>query len=123
MQYSTTLLANSRENSGLGALLSTTFASHGANIAINYFNRAGPAEEVAAACKAHGVKAIIIKADMTSTADAKRAVREALQGLGGLDIILANAVSFSFAGRDRRWRSGDADSKYRVGRALVSGKI
>jgi hypothetical protein len=29
---------------------------------------------------------------MTSTADAKRAVQEAIEGLGGLDIILANAV-------------------------------
>jgi NAD(P)-dependent dehydrogenase (short-subunit alcohol dehydrogenase family) len=36
---------------------------------------------------------MIIKADMTVTSDARRAVREAVVGLGGLDIILSNAVS------------------------------
>ena len=29
---------------------------------------------------------------MTSTADAKRAVRETIEKLGGLDLIIANAV-------------------------------
>jgi hypothetical protein len=33
---------------------------------------------------------------MTSTADAKRAVKETIEGLGGLDIILANAVCCFF---------------------------
>jgi len=33
---------------------------------------------------------------MTSTADAKRAVKETLEMLGGLDLVLANAVSFMF---------------------------
>jgi hypothetical protein len=50
------------DHSGLGALLSTTFASHGCNIAINYFNRDGPAKEVAAACEKFGVKTVLIKA-------------------------------------------------------------
>jgi NAD(P)-dependent dehydrogenase (short-subunit alcohol dehydrogenase family) len=36
---------------------------------------------------------VVIKADMTSTAEAKRAVQETIKQLGGLDIILANAVS------------------------------
>jgi NAD(P)-dependent dehydrogenase (short-subunit alcohol dehydrogenase family) len=37
---------------------------------------------------------MIVKADMTVTADARRAVRETVAGLGGLDIIISNAVSF-----------------------------
>ena len=47
---------------GLGELLSTTFASEGANVAINYFNRIEPAQKVQKACQEHGVKAVIIKA-------------------------------------------------------------
>jgi NAD(P)-dependent dehydrogenase (short-subunit alcohol dehydrogenase family) len=39
---------------------------------------------------------MIIKADMTVTSDARRAVRVAVEGLGGLDIILSNAVSSCF---------------------------
>ncbi|KAL6706175.1 hypothetical protein ACN47E_006091 [Coniothyrium glycines] len=78
-------------SAGLGALLSTTFASHGSNIAINYFNRLEPAEAIKKECEAHGVKAILVKADMTSTEEARRAVRETVEGLGGVDIVVANA--------------------------------
>ncbi|KAH7094416.1 short chain dehydrogenase/reductase [Paraphoma chrysanthemicola] len=78
-------------SAGLGALLSTTFASHGCNIAINYFNRIGPAQDIQKQCEAHGVKVVLIKADMTNTDEARRAVRETVQGLGGLDLVLANA--------------------------------
>lgn len=49
-------------NSGLGELISTTFAAEGANIAINYFNRHAPAEAVQKACLAQGVKAVTIQA-------------------------------------------------------------
>jgi NAD(P)-dependent dehydrogenase (short-subunit alcohol dehydrogenase family) len=56
------------------------------------------------ACQEHGVKAIVLKADMTSTTDAKRAVNEAKEQLGGLDLILANAVRWCFALRCLRGR-------------------
>ncbi|KAF2709360.1 short chain dehydrogenase/reductase [Pleomassaria siparia CBS 279.74] len=78
-------------SAGLGELLSTTFASHGCNIAINYFNRVEPAEKVKADCEKHGVKAVTIKADMTSTAECKRVVEETIKELGGIDIVIANA--------------------------------
>lgn len=78
-------------SAGLGELISTTFAAEGANIAINYFNRIEPAQKVQKACQEHGVKAVIIKADMTSTAEAKRAVQETIREFGGIDIVIANA--------------------------------
>jgi NAD(P)-dependent dehydrogenase (short-subunit alcohol dehydrogenase family) len=49
-------------SAGLGAVLSETFAKEGCNVAINYFNREAPAQKVASACAAHGVKAVVIKA-------------------------------------------------------------
>jgi NAD(P)-dependent dehydrogenase (short-subunit alcohol dehydrogenase family) len=52
----------SSSSSGLGAVLSETFAKEGCNVAINYFNREAPAQKVASACQAHGVKAVVIKA-------------------------------------------------------------
>ncbi|CAO2658457.1 Nn.00g061800.m01.CDS01 [Neocucurbitaria sp. VM-36] len=77
--------------SGLGEQISLFFAKEGANIAINYFNRVEPAEKVKQACQAEGVKAVIIKADMTSTSEAKRAVQDTIELLGGIDVIIANA--------------------------------
>jgi NAD(P)-dependent dehydrogenase (short-subunit alcohol dehydrogenase family) len=58
------------------------------------------------ACQEHGVKVIVLKADMTSTADAKRAVNEAKEQLGGLDLILANAVRWCFTLRCLRGSIG-----------------
>ncbi|KAF2635858.1 short chain dehydrogenase/reductase [Massarina eburnea CBS 473.64] len=78
-------------SAGLGALLSTTFAEQGCNIAINYFNRLEPAQKVQQECEQFGVKTVVVKADMTSTDECARAVEETITGLGGIDIVLANA--------------------------------
>jgi short-subunit dehydrogenase len=48
---------------------------------------------VANECAKHGVKTALIKADMTSTQEARRAVQETIEQLGGVDLIIANAVS------------------------------
>jgi NAD(P)-dependent dehydrogenase (short-subunit alcohol dehydrogenase family) len=59
---------------------------------------------VADACSALGVRAVLVQADMTDTSEARRAVREAREALGGLDLVIANAVcSFFFI-----WRVRDA---------------
>ncbi|KAI8934399.1 hypothetical protein NX059_009135 [Plenodomus lindquistii] len=94
-------------SAGLGELVSTTFASEGANIAINYFNRVEPAQKVRDACQAHGVKAVVIKADMTSTSEAKRAVQDTIRELGGIDIVIANAGWTRFAD----WKDLDSMSE------------
>lgn len=78
-------------SAGLGEHLSKEFAKEGANVAINYFNRLEPAQKVQKACEESGVKAVVIKADMTSTSEAKRAVQETIKQLGGLDLIISNA--------------------------------
>ncbi|KAH8730343.1 short chain dehydrogenase/reductase [Phaeosphaeriaceae sp. PMI808] len=94
-------------SAGLGELLSTKFAREGCNVAINYFNRIEPAQKVQAACEAFGVKAVVIRADMTSTSEAKRAVQETITQLGGLDIILANAGWTRFS----EWKDLDSMSE------------
>ena len=48
-----------------------------------------------AECEKHGVKAVTIKADMTSTSECKRVVEETIKQLGGIDIVIANAVRTS----------------------------
>lgn len=78
-------------SAGLGALISTTFAEHGCNVAINYFNRLEPAQKVQKECEAFGVKAVLVKADMCNTAECKRSIEETIDKLGGIDIVIANA--------------------------------
>ena len=105
---------HSQPLSGLGEVVCTSFAKAGANVAINYFNRTEPAERVKTACEEHGVKAVILKADMTSTADAKRVVEEANEALGGLDIIIGNAVCLTIDIRELL-RINSTDVKCRAG--------
>ncbi|KAF2787733.1 short chain dehydrogenase/reductase [Melanomma pulvis-pyrius CBS 109.77] len=78
-------------SAGLGRLISTTFAQQGCNVAINYFNRVEPAENVKAECEEYGVKAVTIKADMCSIVECKKLVDETIEALGGIDIVIANA--------------------------------
>lgn len=73
------------------------FAAEGANIAINYMSSKDAAEELAKKVEAHGVKAIVVKADAEKPEDNKRLVEETVAGLGGLDIIIANAGWTRFA--------------------------
>lgn len=62
---------------------------------MNYFNRIEPAQKVQKVCEELGVKAVILKADMTSTSEAKRIIQDTIKELGGLDLVVANAVSLN----------------------------
>ncbi|KAF2872695.1 short-chain dehydrogenase/reductase-like protein SDR [Massariosphaeria phaeospora] len=78
-------------SAGLGAALCRTFAALGCNVAINYCNRSAVAEALRDECVAKGVRAVVVRADMCSTDECRRCVDEAIEGLGGLDIVMANA--------------------------------
>lgn len=82
---------------GLGALICEKFAAEGANIAVNYASSKDRAEEVAKKVELFGVKAICIKADCGVPEDNVRLVKETIEGLGGIDVIVANAGWTRFA--------------------------
>jgi 3-oxoacyl-[acyl-carrier protein] reductase len=68
------------------------FARAGANVGINYHRSREAAEALAAECTALGVKAVAAQADVTSedgVAGLKAVVEDAL---GGVDIVVTNAV-------------------------------
>lgn len=80
-------------DSGMGRAAAIAFAREGADVAINYFPTEEPdAKEVIALIKAEGRKAIAIPGDLRDEAFCKRLVAEAVQGLGGLDIVVNNAA-------------------------------
>jgi 3-oxoacyl-[acyl-carrier protein] reductase len=76
---------------GMGKAISLKFASEGADVVINYSRRQEAAEETAAAARAQGVKAYVIRADVSKDAEARRLVAEAAAQLGRLDILVNNA--------------------------------
>jgi NAD(P)-dependent dehydrogenase (short-subunit alcohol dehydrogenase family) len=79
-------------DSGMGRAAAIAYAREGADVAINYFPSEEPdAQEVVAIIKAAGRKAVAIPGDLREEAFCVRLVDEAVQGLGGLDILVSNA--------------------------------
>lgn len=80
-------------DSGMGRAAAIAYAREGADVAINYFPTEEPdAQEVIALIKAEGRKAIAIPGDLREETFCRKLVEDAVNGLGGLDIVVNNAA-------------------------------
>jgi 3-oxoacyl-[acyl-carrier protein] reductase len=79
-------------NRGIGAAVAIALAKAGADVAVNYHERAGVANAVCAEITAMGRKAIAIRADVSVAADVRRMVAEVEAHFGGVDILVNNAA-------------------------------
>lgn len=80
-------------DSGLGRAAAIAFAREGADVAINYHPDEEPdAREVIALIEAAGRKGIAIPGDLRDEAFCRDLVARAVQGLGGLDLLVSNAA-------------------------------
>jgi 3-oxoacyl-[acyl-carrier protein] reductase len=80
-------------SSGIGAATALALADLGAAVAIGYHNNQNGADEVAARIASSGGKAIVLKADVSKSAEAVPLVARAAEALGPLDILVNNAGS------------------------------
>jgi NAD(P)-dependent dehydrogenase (short-subunit alcohol dehydrogenase family) len=79
-------------DSGMGRAAAIAFAREGADVAINYLPAEEPdAQEVIALIKAEGRNAVAIPGDLREEAFCRQLVADAVQKLGGLDILVSNA--------------------------------
>ncbi len=76
----------------IGSALAIAFAKEGADVAIHYKSSRQNALDNAKLCEQYGVKAIAIQADVSKTDEIERMINEAVEGLGGLDIVVNNAI-------------------------------
>jgi NAD(P)-dependent dehydrogenase (short-subunit alcohol dehydrogenase family) len=80
-------------DSGMGRAAAIAFAREGADVAINYLPEEEPdAQEVIALVKQAGRNALAIPGDIRDEAFCRSLVDRAVQGLGGLDILVSNAA-------------------------------
>jgi NAD(P)-dependent dehydrogenase (short-subunit alcohol dehydrogenase family) len=77
---------------GIGAGIAVALAKAGANVAVNYRERADAAEAVCGEIRAIGRKASPVHADVSISADVKRMIAEVETSLGGIDILVNNAA-------------------------------
>src|ERR1700759_3188803 len=79
-------------DSGMGRAAAIAFAREGADVAINYFPTEEPdAQQVMALIKAEGRIGVAIPGDLREEQFCQELVRRAVEGLGGLDIVVNNA--------------------------------
>jgi NAD(P)-dependent dehydrogenase (short-subunit alcohol dehydrogenase family) len=80
-------------DSGMGRAAAIAFAREGADVAINYFPTEQPdADEVIAVIKEAGRKAVALPGDLREESFCKKLVADAVEQLGGLDILVCNAA-------------------------------
>lgn len=80
-------------DSGIGRAAAIAFAREGADVAINYLPQEEPdAREVVALIEDDGRKAAALPGDIRDETFCKRLVEDAVNGLGGLDILVNNAA-------------------------------
>jgi len=77
---------------GIGAAIAIALARAGADVAVNYRERAQAASAVCDEIVAMGRKAISVQADVSVAAEVKRMVAEVEAQLGAVDILVNNAA-------------------------------
>ena len=76
---------------GIGRAICLELAARGAAVAVNYAGNAAAAEETVEACKALGVDAFALQADVADAAACEAMVKETIARFGRLDILVNNA--------------------------------
>lgn len=76
---------------GIGAAIARLAGQRGYDVCVNYGKSKGPADEVVAAIRASGGKAIAVQADMSDDAAVKRLFAEVDQQLGTVNVLVNNA--------------------------------
>jgi NAD(P)-dependent dehydrogenase (short-subunit alcohol dehydrogenase family) len=80
-------------DSGIGRAVAVLFAREGADVAINYLaEEQRDADETRRAVEAEGRTCILIPGDLTLGRFCRELVERAIEGLGGLDILVSNAA-------------------------------
>jgi 3-oxoacyl-[acyl-carrier protein] reductase len=76
---------------GVGRAIALAYAKEGASVVVNYTANQAAGEEVIAAIKKMGSKAVLVKADVSKAVDAEALVQKGIDEFGGLDILVNNA--------------------------------
>src|SRR5215210_138522 len=76
---------------GIGRAICLGLAADGADVVVNYRRDAEAAQEVVAEIEAMGRRAVAVAASIDDFESCRRLVAEAVEAMGGLDILVLNA--------------------------------
>jgi 3-oxoacyl-[acyl-carrier protein] reductase len=99
-------------STGIGAAVARELGRLGAAVAVHGHRNAEAAEAVAREIRDAGGRAVVVLGDVSKSAEAERIVAEAVQGLGGLDILINNAGAILERVTNARWDEAMTDRVY-----------
>lgn len=76
---------------GIGRAVAVKLAKMGMDVVVNFAGNAAAADETVALCKAEGVEAVAIKADVKDRASVETMFSEIKETFGSLDVLVNNA--------------------------------
>ncbi|MDX1531082.1 MAG: SDR family oxidoreductase [Rhodothermales bacterium] len=79
-------------DSGIGRAVAVLFAREGADVAVVYFDEEEDAQTTKESVEAEGRRCLLIAADVQDEAACRRAVEEAVDAFGRLDVLVNNAA-------------------------------
>jgi NAD(P)-dependent dehydrogenase (short-subunit alcohol dehydrogenase family) len=98
-------------DSGIGRAAAIAYAREGADVAIGYLpSEEADAAEVLELIEAEGRKAVGLAGDVKDEAWCRRMIADAVDGLGGLDILVVNAARQQFRKDVSEVSTGDFDA-------------
>ena len=80
---------------GIGKQIAITFAKEGYDVAINYRTENQNLEEVKKEIEDLGIKCLAVKGDISSFEDCKNIVKNIIEELGKIDVLVNNAGHFN----------------------------
>lgn len=81
---------------GVGRETAVQLARRGANVVINYSRSEDEAREAVGLVEQAGVKALLIKADVSNDAEVRQMVAQTVEELGSVDVLVNNAGTTHF---------------------------
>lgn len=98
---------------GVGAATALMLARKGYDVLVNYSRSADEAEASAAACRAAGADALVVKGDVAQDTDCRALARAAQDRWGRIDALVNNA-GISVFGQSADWDALDAGAFQRI---------
>ncbi|WP_133490009.1 SDR family NAD(P)-dependent oxidoreductase [Alcanivorax sp. 24] len=100
MQIKNAVALITGSSSGIGAATARLFAEYGCNVVINYSRNEAGAQKVADDCRALGVEALVVQADVSRDEDCQALVQATLDQFGRLNILVNNAGTTLFCAHE-----------------------
>src|SRR6478736_1511364 len=79
---------------GIGSAIARGFVVEGASVILHYRRSAGTCRAIAREASQAGLRALPLKADLTSEVEVRRLLSTALKAFGRIDTLVANAASW-----------------------------